>query len=245
MRVRWKASFDNMLREMFSRTEPWIKRRNQWWNSWEKTVLRRRNSPGKGLEMLLSLTWLRAAEEEMAAHSSIPVWEIPWTDGPGGLLSMESQKSQTRLSDWTTAKQMAAVTKGGNEAGAWKANGGGTSLVAPWVRIRLPGRGSRVPSLVGELRSHKPNHTVWPKKRKERIPNLLPGSCLGFLHVQVQCVDVVYNHTMPSVYVHDVHGKSSIAEKGWNAQGLISSVWSSWETASAILKIIIRQLCES
>ena len=38
-------------------------------------------------------------EEEMATHSSILVWEIPWTEGPGGLQSMESQKSQTQLSD--------------------------------------------------------------------------------------------------------------------------------------------------
>ena len=38
-------------------------------------------------------------EEEMAIHSSILAWEIPWTNEPGGLWSMKSQKSQTRLSD--------------------------------------------------------------------------------------------------------------------------------------------------
>ena len=26
-------------------------------------------------------------EEEMATHSSIPAWEIPWTEEPGGLQS--------------------------------------------------------------------------------------------------------------------------------------------------------------
>ena len=35
----------------------------------------------------------------MAAHSSILAWEIPWTEEPGGLQSMGSQKSQTQLSD--------------------------------------------------------------------------------------------------------------------------------------------------
>ena len=30
-------------------------------------------------------------EEEMTTHSSILAWEIPWTEEPGGLLSMESQ----------------------------------------------------------------------------------------------------------------------------------------------------------
>ena len=32
-------------------------------------------------------------EKEMATHSSILAWEIPWTEEPGGLQSMGSQKS--------------------------------------------------------------------------------------------------------------------------------------------------------
>ena len=36
-------------------------------------------------------------EEEMAAHSSILVWEIPWTEEPGGLQSVGLQ-NRTRLS---------------------------------------------------------------------------------------------------------------------------------------------------
>ena len=31
-------------------------------------------------------------EEGMATHSSIPAWRIPWTEEPGGLQSMESQR---------------------------------------------------------------------------------------------------------------------------------------------------------
>ena len=38
-------------------------------------------------------------EEGMATHSSILAWEISWTEDPGGLQSMGSQKSQTQLSD--------------------------------------------------------------------------------------------------------------------------------------------------
>ena len=38
-------------------------------------------------------------EKEMATHSSIHAWEIPWTEEPGGLQSMGLQKSWTRLSD--------------------------------------------------------------------------------------------------------------------------------------------------
>ena len=51
----------------------------------------------------------------MATHSSSLAWRIPWTEEPGGLQSMGSQKSWTRLeglsrqelidglSNWTSA----------------------------------------------------------------------------------------------------------------------------------------------
>ena len=32
-------------------------------------------------------------EKGMAVHSSILAWEIPWTEEPGGLQSMESQRA--------------------------------------------------------------------------------------------------------------------------------------------------------
>ena len=38
-------------------------------------------------------------EKEMATHSSIVAWEIPWIEEPGGLQSVESQKSQTELNN--------------------------------------------------------------------------------------------------------------------------------------------------
>ena len=33
-----------------------------------------------------------APEEELATHSSILAWRIPWTEEPGGLHSMGSQR---------------------------------------------------------------------------------------------------------------------------------------------------------
>ena len=33
-----------------------------------------------------------ALEEGMTTHSSILAWEIPWTEEPGGLQSMRSQR---------------------------------------------------------------------------------------------------------------------------------------------------------
>jgi len=37
-----------------------------------------------------SLGWEDPREMEMATHSSIPAWEIPWTEEPGGLPFMGS-----------------------------------------------------------------------------------------------------------------------------------------------------------
>ena len=49
------------------------------------------------------LVWEDPLEKEMATHSSSLAWEIPWTEEPSGLQSLGSQKSQTQLSDYTTA----------------------------------------------------------------------------------------------------------------------------------------------
>ena len=38
------------------------------------------------------LGWEDALEKEMATHSSILTWEIPWTEGLGGLQSMRLQR---------------------------------------------------------------------------------------------------------------------------------------------------------
>ena len=37
-------------------------------------------------------------EEEMATHSRILAWRIPWTEEPGGLWSMGSQRVRHELS---------------------------------------------------------------------------------------------------------------------------------------------------
>ena len=47
-----------------------------------------------------SLGWEDPLEKEMAAHSSILAWKIPWTAEPSGLLSMGLQRVRH---DWTTS----------------------------------------------------------------------------------------------------------------------------------------------
>ena len=48
-----------------------------------------------------SLGWEDPLEKEMATHSSILAWRIPWTEEPGGLQSTGVTKSRTRLNDFT------------------------------------------------------------------------------------------------------------------------------------------------
>ena len=40
-----------------------------------------------------SLNWEDPLEKGMATHSSILAWVIPWTEEPGGLQSMGSQRA--------------------------------------------------------------------------------------------------------------------------------------------------------
>ena len=44
------------------------------------------------------LGWEDPLGKEMATHSSILAWEIPWTEEPGGLQSLGCE-GQTRLSN--------------------------------------------------------------------------------------------------------------------------------------------------
>ena len=46
-----------------------------------------------------SLGWEDPLEKEMATHFNILAWEIAWIEEPGGLQSLELQKSQTQLRD--------------------------------------------------------------------------------------------------------------------------------------------------
>ena len=53
-----------------------------------------KNLPAMLETWVLSLGWEDPLEKEMATHSSILTWEIPWTQEPGRLQSMDSQEQQ-------------------------------------------------------------------------------------------------------------------------------------------------------
>ena len=44
---------------------------------------------------VLSLGWEDPLKKEMASHSSILAWEVPWTEEPGGLQSWGCKESDT------------------------------------------------------------------------------------------------------------------------------------------------------
>ena len=48
--------------------------------------------PTKRETWVRSLGWEDPLEKDMATHSSILAWKIPWTEEPGGLQSMGSQR---------------------------------------------------------------------------------------------------------------------------------------------------------
>ena len=51
-----------------------------------------KNPPAVRETWVESLGWADALEEGMATHSSILAWRIPWTEEPGGMQSVESQR---------------------------------------------------------------------------------------------------------------------------------------------------------
>ena len=61
-----------------------------------------------------SLGWEDPLEKEMATHSSILAWKIPWTEEPGGLQSTGLQRVRhdwaTSLSLWLTERQARDLT---------------------------------------------------------------------------------------------------------------------------------------
>ena len=45
----------------------------------------------------LTMGWKDPLEKEMATHSSILAWRIPWTEEPGGPQSIEEQRVEHDL----------------------------------------------------------------------------------------------------------------------------------------------------
>lgn len=53
-----------------------------------------------------SLGWVGPLEKEMAIFSAILVWEVPWTEEPGGSQSMKSQRAEHNLATKQQQQQL-------------------------------------------------------------------------------------------------------------------------------------------
>ena len=59
-----------------------------------------KNPPGNAGDAVWSLSWEDPLEKEKVIHSSTITWKIPWTEEPGRLQSMGSQRVRH---DWATS----------------------------------------------------------------------------------------------------------------------------------------------
>ena len=72
-----------------------------------------KNRPARRKTCVGSLGWKDPLEEGMATHSNILAWRIPWTEKPGGLQPMGSQRVRH---DWVTnTEEPAAAFKLGSD----------------------------------------------------------------------------------------------------------------------------------
>ena len=63
------------------------------WSLWASLVAQSiKNPPAMWETWVLSLGWEDPLEEGMETRTSILAWRIPWTEEPGGLQSMGSQR---------------------------------------------------------------------------------------------------------------------------------------------------------
>ena len=96
-----------------------------------------------------SLGWEDPLEKEMATHSSVLAWRIPWTEEPGGLQSMGSQSVRhDRVTDTYTPDTHVTLT--------YTPDTRVTLTYTPDTHVRLPsGFILRSRDVVGPLRCRK------------------------------------------------------------------------------------------
>ena len=129
----------------------------------------------------------------MAPHSSTVGWKIPWMEEPGGLQSMGSLKSQTRLSDFTFTFHFPAL----------EIEMATHSSVLTW---RIPGTGE--PGGLRSMGSHRVGHdwsnlaAAWDSllfiKESQYSKNQFnEWNCKCLSHVQLFAIPCSVAHQVP------------------------------------------------
>ena len=82
-REAWRAAIHGVTKSR-TRLSDWTEL--NWWLTWPSLVAKSvKNLPSGQETWVWSLGWEDPLEKEMATHSSIFAWRIPWTDEPGRL----------------------------------------------------------------------------------------------------------------------------------------------------------------
>ena len=121
-----------------------------------------KNLPAVQETWVWSLGWEDLLEKEMAIHSSILAWRIPWTEEPGGLQSMGSQRARH---DWARVHAPTHILQGLGKRMHW------------WVAE--PSSFSTIVSK--QCHPHKPEHKYLPLNATTEKESPSPG-CQPPLH---------------------------------------------------------------
>ena len=110
-----------------------------------------------------SLGW-EDLEKGMATHSSIIAWKIPWTEEPGRLQSMESQRVGH---DWATALHLALLSTHRKKQGS-------RCFISTSVNIRCPHTGQPAMLLTCKSSSRETSITI-PHSDLQFVPMCCPS----------------------------------------------------------------------
>ena len=124
-------------------------------------------------------------EKEMATHSSILAWRIPWTEEPGGLQSTGSQRVDTTEWLYLLTYLPGLMDQSGTEKPAWF----GGLMVLQWQNWRL----ESLSHVADFLLKHVPSkHTINGRRPENCVKHLgngvdLPSSSwrLSYQNIQV------------------------------------------------------------
>ena len=94
------------ISKQFFKKKKYLNSKHYFW-IWESTLAMNRSKRKVDFFFLIR-TKYKVLEKEMATHSSILAWSIPWTEEPGRLQSMGSQQSDT--TEWLTCTQSLVET---------------------------------------------------------------------------------------------------------------------------------------
>ena len=135
----------------------------------------------KGLPAMQE-TWVRSLgqedllEKEMATHSSILAWRIPWTEEPGGLQSTGSQRVRHNFTF-----TFCVIIKGGQ---CWSRTS--------WSEHRHKARVLPLESLLFCF-SHTGYYPIWDAYMSQWCTGSEMLRCLGYLQLSVLCTGMLIN----------------------------------------------------